>query len=275
MVKRVMSGESASVLAKYVELCHKYNMTMHNEGTKLEDFLKTLEEQAQEPAVQIENSVWRVTVLPEHNGAVAGLYHKPSGHELLRAMQNFNLDRGILETFVETGPYRRTWNMECTAQSTPNSITCTKQLKDGTVEERTIRLSNDKPEPVQVEFALTQHGAEPQGWRFDSQIGFHPGSRTKDSNVLAVLVKNGGWQQVNKGWVVDKGPKADLLSGPTDGAMAFFNNEAHFGALVQYPVQQVGDLRLFWHPERPQVNFDLRTPKVTLAPGQRLGLQIV
>jgi hypothetical protein len=252
-----------------VALCKKYGMTMHNEGTTLEKFLEDFQGKSQVPAKQIENAVWRVTVTPEHNGAIVGLFHKPSGHELLRAMQNFNIEKGILETFVETGPYRRSWNMECTAETTPTSITCVKTLDDGTREERTISLAEDK---VEVGFKIVQAASKSETWRFTSQVGFHPGTRSKDADVLTVCVKDDAWKAVNREWLVDKGPDAGLLESAKGGGYAFYNRDAKYGALISYRPEEVGELKLFWHPERPQVNLELRTQKTKLEPGQSLGL---
>jgi hypothetical protein len=187
-------------------------------------------------------------------------------------MRNFNIDKGILETYVETGPYRRTHNMACVAETVPDAIRCTKQLPDGSLEERSIRFNPDHPERIQVEFAIALRGDKPQDWRFTSQTGFHPGTRAKDADTLSVYAKTDRWQIVNRGWLVDKGPDAETLRNARGGGLAFYNHDAKYGALIRYPAEEVGELYLFWHPERPQLNLDVRTPKVTLQPGQSLRL---
>ncbi len=272
-VNRMWPEETTAALTRYIALCKKYNMTMHSESGSLDKFLETFQADARVAATQIENSVWRVTVAPERNGAVVGLFHKPSGHEMLRAMQNLNLDKGTLLTYVETGSYRRWDKSECTAETTPTSITCLKTLEDGTREERVIRLSAEKPEQVQVEFKIVQSEKGARMWRFFSQVGFAPGTRSKNSDVLSVYVKDQGWKTVNRDWLVDKGPDADLLKTAKEGGYAFFNHEAKFGALVSYSPEDVSELFLYWHPERPQVNLEMRTPLATLAPGQSMGLR--
>ncbi|MDX9972218.1 MAG: DUF4838 domain-containing protein [FCB group bacterium] len=272
VARRVMPEEATGYLDRYVALCRKYNMTMHAESVKVDDFLKTFEGASEVPATRIENAVWRVTVTPKHNGSIVGLFHKPSGRELLRAMKSFTIEKGILETFVETGTYRRTWNMETVAETTPDSITCVKTLEDGTREERVVRLLDEKPERVRVEFKITQPAGKSETWRFTSQAGFHPGSMSKDADVVSVYVNNGGWKRVNRDWLIDKGPDAGLLDGAKDGGYAFFNHETGYGALISYAPAEVGELKLYWHPERPQLNMELRTQKVELQPGQSLGM---
>lgn len=272
LVRRVMCGESEGVWDRYMELCRKYNMTMHNEGTPSSDFAEKFRLGATVPAVQIENSIWRIVATPGHNGAIVGLYHKPSGRELLRAMQNLNIDKGILETYVETGNYRRTQQLECTAEATSDTIRMTKTLPGGTKEERTVCLDNEQPELVRVGFAINQGGANEQSWRFISQTGFHPGTRTKNADQLSVYVRSNGWKVVNRGWIVDKGPDAEVVRTAKEGQIAFFNHKSKFGALIACPPQEVGEFCFYWHPERPQLNLEVRTPKATLKPGESLKL---
>lgn len=271
-LKRVMPEESAAILDRYETLCAKYNMTMHNEGTTLADFLKKFREEEAIPAAQVENDVWRVTATPGHNGAVVGLFHKPSGRQLLRAMKSFDIEKGILETFAVVGPYRRTQLMQCRVETTGTAIKMEKELPDGSTEIRTISLSPETPGKLRVHFSLTQGGQSTQSWRFNSQTGFNPGTRTKDAGILSVYVGNDGWKRVNQGWNIDDGPDAELMDNPRDGGFAFFNHEAKFGALLTFDPKQVGKVYMFWHPERPQLNMDVRTPTVALEPGHTLEL---
>ncbi len=271
-LNRVATDEGAVILDRYAALCRKHQMTMHSEGVTLEKFLQDFGDQATEPAVQIENAVWRAIVMPEQNGAVAGLLHKPSGRQMLRAMSTPDMEKGVLETYVISGGYKRTHHMECTAETTKDTVTLTKKLDDGTVEQRVLRLSDDAPEKLQVSFSLTQGGTAPQAWRFNSQTGFDPGTHTKDADALTVYAQAPEWAVMNRGWYVDDGPDAEKLQNARGGGYAFFNHEAKFGALIKYVPEEVGQLYMFWHPDRPQLNLDVRTPTTTLNPGQTLQL---
>jgi len=268
----VRSGQEASVLDHYAELCGTYQMTMHNEATPLETFLKRFREPASVPAAQIENKVWRITVVPEYNGSVVGLLHKPSGRQMLRAMQTTDMEKGRLETYVVVGTYPREQHMTCTLNTAMDVITLVKELDDGTVEERVIRLSEDLPEKVQVSFRLVQGVKSPQAWRFTSQTGFDPGTRAKDADQLMVYAKTSEWKVVNRGWQVDDGPSAETLRNAKGGGFAFYNHEAKFGALITYLPAELGELYMYWHRERPQLNLDIRSPTVTLDRGQTLQL---
>jgi hypothetical protein len=283
-LNRAQTDEGKAILDKYTALCAKHHMTMHSEGVSLEKFLETFREQASVPATQIENAVWRVTVVPEHNGAAVGLLHKPSGRQMLRAMSTPDMEKGILETYVLSGSYKRTQQMNCTAEvettdtaakdgGAPSKITLTKKLEDGTVEQRVFRLSDDAPKKVQMSFSLTQGGTAPRPWRFNSQTGFDPGTHTKDADTLTVYAKAPEWTVMNRGWYVDDGPDAEKLQNAKGGGYAFFNHEAKFGALITFTPEEVGQLYMFWHPERPQLNMDVRTPTTTLNPGQTMQLR--
>jgi hypothetical protein len=271
-LNRTQTDETAAILEKYAALCDRHHMTMHSEGITLGKFLEYYRGQDSVPAVQIENAVWSVMATPEENGAVVGLLHKPSGRQMLRAIQTPDMDKGILETFVISGGYRRTAHMECAAETTKDAVTLTKKLDDGTVEQRIFRLSEDAPEKVRVSFSLTQGGTAPQKWRFDSQTGFDPGTHAKDADTLTVYAKAPEWTVMNRGWYVDDGPDAERLQNAKGGGFAFYNHEAKFGALITFTPDEVGQLYMFWHPERPQLNMDVRTPTVTLNPGQTMQL---
>jgi hypothetical protein len=56
------------------------------------------------------------------------------------------------------------------------------------------------------------------------------------------------------------------------GGFAFYNHEAKFGALITYLPAELGELYMYWHRERPQLNLDIRSPTVTLDRGQTLQL---
>ncbi len=277
-LNRAQTAEDAANLDKYAALCDKHHMTMHSEGMTLGKFLEYYRGQESVNAAQIENAVWRIMVTPEENGAVVGLLHKPSGRQMLRAIQTPDMDKGALETFVVSGGYHRTPHMECAAEITngkdgvPNAITLTKKLDDGTVETRVFRLADDAPGKVQVSFSLTQGGTVPQSWRFDSQTGFDPGTHAKDADTLTVYAKAPEWMVVNRGWYVDDGPDAEKLQNAKGGGFAFYNHDAKFGALITYVPEEVGQLYMFWHPDRPQLNMDVRTPTTLLNPGQAMQL---
>jgi hypothetical protein len=162
--------------------------------------------------------------------------------------------------------------MNCILDQAKDAITLTKKLGDGTVEQRVISLSEDAPERVKFSFRLVQGDARSQLWRFTSQTGFDPGTHTEDAEKLTVYAKAPGWKVVNRGWHVDDGPDAKTLQQARGGGLAFYNHEAKFGALITYLPQELGQVYMCWHPERPQLNMDVRTPTVTLTPGQALQM---
>lgn len=233
-VNRVRAGEADSLLATYTALCSTYNVTMHNEATPLDQFLKQFRQPATVPANQIENAVWQITVLPGYNGSMVGLFHKPSGRQMLRALQTSDPAKGRLETYVVAGTYPREDHLNCRVSSTPEAITLTKELDDGTAEERVICLSPAEPGKVHVSFRLLQGRPGPQVWQFYSQAGWDPGTSSAESEALTVYARTKEWQVVNRSWHVDDGPDAQTLLHARGGGFAFYNHQAKFGALITY-----------------------------------------
>jgi hypothetical protein len=200
------------------------------------------------------------------------LFHKPSGRQMLRALQTSNLEKGRLETYVVAGTYAREQHLNCSVNATKEAITLTKKLDDGTVEQRVIGFSQDLPKKLQIAFRLVQGRNAPQAWRFYSQAGWDPGTPARDAEILSVYARTPEWKVVNRGWQLDDGPDAETLRKAKGGGFAFYNHESKFGALINYLPAEVGQIYLFWHPERPQLNMDVRTPAVTLNAGETLQL---
>jgi hypothetical protein len=247
-------------------------MTMHGELVTLPKFIENTDIQETLAATRIENAVWRVTVVPEENGAVVGLLHKPTGREMLRGTRMWDFEKGVVETAVETGPYQRAPHTAYTAETTSNAITLRHETSFGSLETRVIRLPEETPDQIRVEFMLEQKGPDTHPWRFNSRCGFDPGIRTLDANLLSVYVNNDGWKRVNSGWINNDGPNAHLMDHPTGGGFAFFNHEAKFGALIAFDPKDVGKNGLFWCPERPLLVLETHTPTVSVAPGEALTL---
>ena len=271
-VKRAMPASFQQDLDTYAALCRKHNMTMHGELVTLPKFIENTDIQETLAATRIENAVWRVTVVPEENGAVVGLLHKPTGREMLRGTRMWDFEKGVVETAVEIGPYQRAPHTAYTAETASSAITLRHETPFGALETRVIRLPEETPDQVRIEFTLEQTGPDTHPWRFNSRCGFDPGIRTTDANLLSVYVNNDGWKQVNSGWINNDGPDAPLMDHPTGGGFAFFNHEARFGALIAFDPMKVGKNSLFCCPERPLLVMETHTPTVSVAQGEPLTL---
>ena len=271
-VKRAMPPWFQQELDTYAALCRKHNMTMHGELVTLPKFIENTDIQETLAAVRIENAVWRVTVVPEENGAVVGLFHKPTGREMLRGSRMWDFEKGVFETAVEIGPYQRAPHTAYTAETTAGAVTLRHETAFGSKETRVIRLPEETPDLVRVEFTVEQRGTEAHAWRFNSRCGFDPGIRTLDAGRISVYVDRDGWRRVNRDWINNGGPDAALMDHPSGGRFAFFNHEDKFGALISFDPKEVDKTGLFWTPERPLLALETHTPTVTLAPGETLRL---
>jgi len=272
-VKRAMPASFQQELDTYADLCQKHNMTMHGELVPLPKFLGYMDVQETLAAVQIENAVWRVTAVPEENGAVVGLFHKPTGHEMLRGNRMWDFEKGVIETAVESGPYQRAPHTAYLAETSPNAITMRHETPFGAVETRVVHLPEETPDQVRVEFTLEQKGPGTHQWRFNALCGFDPGIRTMDAGRMSVYVNSGGWKRVNKDWVFNEGPDAGLMAHPDGGGFAFFNHEDKFGALLRFDPKQVSKNGLLSFPERPLLVMEVHTPTVEVAQGETLKLE--
>ena len=272
MVKRAMPESFPQDKATYAALCRKHNMTMHGELVTMPKFLENMDIEETLGAVQIENAVWRITVVPEENGAVVELFHKPTGRELLRGSKMYDFEKGVIETYAEIGPYMRKPHTLYAAQVTSNAITMQYESTCGTLETRTISLLEDAPDQVRVELMMEQKGTDPCSWRFNSLCGFDPGTHKTDTHSLSVYVNNNGWKQVNAGWVFDNGPDANLMNNPNGGGFAFFNHEANFGALLTFDPKVVSKNFMFTYPELPLLVMEVHSPTVTVAQGETLKM---
>lgn len=271
-VKRAMPATFQQEKDTYAALCQKHNVTMHGELVTVPKFLENLDINETLAACRIENDVWRVTVVPEENGAVTSFFHKPTGREMLRASKMWDFEKGVIETSVEIGPYQRRPHTSYTAETDPNTITMHHEPCPGTIETRVISLPKETPDLVRVEFLLEQKDPGAHQWRFNSLCGFDPGTRKTDHGTLSVYANNNGWKLVNKGWLTSNGPDARLMDNPNGGGFAFFNHEAGFGAQLTFDPNVVSKNALFQFPEWPQLIMELHTPTVRVAQGNTLKL---
>jgi hypothetical protein len=89
--------------------------------------------------------------------------------------------------------------------------------------------------------------------------------------MSAYIKKDGKWEKFNRNWTFGNNSEAmGMLKKATGGEFAFYNHEAGFCVLVTYNPTMFAFPRLWWVPERPQINLELFTPGVTLKPGQSL-----
>ena len=277
MLKADLPPNYDGLIDRYIALCKKHNMTYAAESMAAEEYFNIIRNTgAGAPAVRLENDVWQMIVVPRANGKTVELVHKPTGRNLLRALESTSyslyLARG---TFEEEGVlgYNHQSPLEFAAESDGTSVTLTKTLPDGSTIVRTIALKQSAPEKIFCETTITHGAAEPKEYQIKVHPEFHTVSRTDRTDVLAGYVLDDRWTKFNDEWDLYRGPKADLLKTAKGGALAFFNHNAGFGIVETYHPDQVDEPRFWWNPDWSQINLELFTRKTTLGKGESFSFQ--
>lgn len=254
---------------RYISLCQQYNVSMENEGRPMADYIAQLKRQNALKALRIENDIWRLTVLPEENGKLVEMFHKPTHRNLLNAMTHNDILRGTIEDIGLKG-YDQTKPLAFAAEVKGSSIQLTKVLEDGSTLEHTIALKASRPDVVFCESVLTHQGKEPKAYQLKAHPEFDPLSKSDSCDVVSVYIKDAAWTRINREWKMETGVDVEILNKAKGGAFAFFSHAAKFGVQVSYDPKQYERPYLWWHPPFSQINLELFTPEKTLKPGQSL-----
>ena len=240
----------------YIELCRKYNMSMASEQMSASAYFEQLKRHAAVPAVRIENSVWRLTVLPEENGKLVQMFHKPTQRNLLAGITRSDILSGTHEEIVTRGREGEP-PLEFKAHVDGTTIKLTANLADGSTFLRQIALKPDEPEAIAFQSSVTHRGEQPKTYEFKIHPEFDADSPSNDANVVAAYIKDDAWIHFNQGWGIDEGERGDILKTAKAGAFAFYNHDDHFGVQVTQSPGQGARPRLWWHSPRGQINLEL------------------
>lgn len=138
-----------------ISKAREFGITELQEGGNLADTEKTLPKIRPYAVRTIENSGWRVDVVPEFDGRVVRLIDKRSGRDLLRQAA-LGEGRGVpdlggLAVTVHPDPHASKWTVEWNAAAEPaaqDTLTLVGKAANGLEIHRTFRLS---PESVRTE----------------------------------------------------------------------------------------------------------------------------
>ena len=260
-----------NLLDRYIALCDRYNMSRTAETQLASDYIAQISRAAEKgiPAERLENAVWRLTIIPEDNGKIVEMIHKPSNRNVLVPRE-----RGSLRAVFSMGTLREVGltGYECTqpaafeAVRTGNSITMTKILPDGSELTRRIQLKAGRPGVVFFETRIVHNDAEPKIYQFEVVPHFHTLTKSDDASIVTTYVKLEEWTPFNSGWREHGGPLEHLLERGSD-AYALFNHEAGCGVVAKYDPAQIPRVRLWWEPNLELTNLELVTPPVNLKKG--------
>jgi hypothetical protein len=257
----------AGIVDRYAELCARYGVLRASETGPMEDYLDGVRQSlVGEPAEILENQVWRLVILPHSSARIVSIRHKPSGRELLGGISGGRVPRGALGEVAERGVARDAPHFSATLAG--DRATLVQELSNGTAIERTITLCPDGSESVRFETRFTHNGSEAAEYEMKIRPELDTQSRSTDSDVVAAYIQDGSaWKQCNQGWKVDHGPNEALLAEASGGGFAFYNHEDGFGVRATYDASQYDRPRLWWMAHSHQINLELITAPVTLAPG--------
>src|SRR5690606_27901496 len=146
---------------EYRSLAERYGLTLNSERETLDTYLSALKSMlAGTPAVRLENTVWRVTVLTDFNGETVELLYKPTGRQLLPAWERpgVNLPSGTLWEWGAEG-YDHTSPMAFDAQHQGDRLVLTKRLPGGATFRRVLGFSPTNPEFLSCETILDHAGS--------------------------------------------------------------------------------------------------------------------
>ncbi len=257
----------SNIVEEYKTLCRRYNMDRAAERTTAEEYFQTLDQKTQEgvPAQRLENETWRLTFVPQHNGRMIEMVHKPTHRNLLYSLGQLGIPYfGSSGTFEEEGVqgYDHQSPHAFKAEREENTLRLTKTLADDSQRTRTIQLPDDSQNIV-CKTELLHKGEDPKTYQIKVDPEFFADSSSNDASVVSAYVKNEDWVLLNQDWSGGDGPKSELLS-QTQDEYAFFNHEEGFGVKEIFSNDAIERLHLWWNSDRGQINLQLITPSVEL-----------
>ncbi|MCG3196224.1 MAG: hypothetical protein GHCLOJNM_00696 [bacterium] len=268
-------ADMGGIGSRYIELCKKHQMTMAGENTPAEEYFDRLKQaEAGIPGERLENSVWRVTVVPERNARMVELYHKPTGRHLFAAMGRKNLGMEMLSGELEESGlsgFKEKETPRFGVGKTAVDMTLRNDLPNGSVYTRKVYFRRDQPEKVFFSSEILHQGNDPTEYQIKVRPEFDIVTDTTDTSVIAAYIKDDEWKQFNEDWDTYTGPKAELLLSAKGGEIAIYNHRDRFGAKVNYKPEQVEQPKLWWEPSWEQANLELWTRRAELKKGEKLA----
>jgi hypothetical protein len=260
----------ADIVDTYAMLCAKYGVRLARERETTAVYLDKLRAQiAGTPAVTLDNEIWQLVILPQQNGKIISMQHKPTGRNLLRGLSTRELDGAFDEVPMQGIPSSK-GPFEATRKG--NSVVLVRTLEDGSTLERKIALPVDGTEIIRFESRLIHRGTTAKKYKMKVHPELNTVTRSSDSAVISAYIQDGdAWKHFNQDWDLDHGPEGHLLTEAAGGGFAFFNHEEGFGVLETYEPGQFNRPRVWWKGHWAQMNMELITPRVTLHQGETLS----
>ena len=271
VLKPVFPARFGDVVAKYVEVTKKYGLTALDEGGPIDSFYDRLGKNADgQPASRLENEVWRVTLLPERNGKIIELFHKPSGHHFVEGILShrlvFGFDQGIDEWALAGYGHNGPWAF--VADGTERTVHLAKTLAHGARLERTIRLSADPPGLIHVKTVLTHRGNPGHTYQFFVRCDFSGPIDVSDSGGVEAYVKSDRWHRAAGEVGGGESESARLWRAPDAEAVALFNPAEKAGLAIRFDSAKTERARLPRKSAYHRTDLEVVTERFRLNPEQ-------
>ncbi len=291
-----LPSQYSDVFHRYIDIAKRHNLTRMAEGIKAADYFEQIERLAKGyPAVCLEDSTWRLVVLPENNGQMVEMTYKPTGRNLLRRrtwssgeIADFVMRSGSVHEETGLSGYEHERPRAFTVDSAKQtSLILIKHTADDSVIVRRIYLSDQDPSRICFQTTITNQGAGARTYQIkvcpELNTATDPNDWTFNSDVVAGYVKRTRmlcqrWVKFNDDWgYMDQFGLIDPRSnfGPNDyllksdhGGLAYFNHRAKFGVLQSYNPEEIDSLNFQWEPVSSLVNLELITRAVELRSGE-------
>ncbi len=262
------------VVEQYIALAQKYHLTQAAERMPWPKFEKLLRTEYIPgiPAAKLENATWKLIVLPQKNGKIVVMEHKPDGRQLLQMLSN-DFMYGAFDEVPGRNMDLSKLKFPFEAKATGDTLILTRKLTNGSLYERRLCLSAAEPEKIFCRTTMVHNGTEPGTYQIVVHPEFYTGTESHNSKILSAYVRlNGKWVRYNDGLTADRGPKVHLLvDAKNGGAHAYFNHQKKFGVLENYDPSKIAKPRTWWVPDEELINLELLTQKVTLKKGEKFS----
>ncbi|MDP4266645.1 MAG: DUF4838 domain-containing protein [Bacteroidota bacterium] len=244
-------------MRRYIELAHKFNMINYNEDdfpfTKNQELefkreLKIYDEGGR-PAAQLENDIWKLTLLTDEDGKIVEMIHKPSGYNFLPAGK-YDLKTAFLSDIISSKVYKDSIPSHFGVENIGNSVILTKYLKDGSEYKKTIILAEDGSGKILFNTTINQKGKffKRGNYKLIVEPNFETGTRSRKSGAITAFVKiDNQWKPFSEGLIGNHGPYEKLIDqGRIGGVYALFNSQKKIGLIEKFESKKVDGMIASW-----------------------------
>ena len=268
------TDQAAALIPEYQARARQYGLTQSEEFVPIErDFARIAAYREGGDAVQLAQGPWRLTAVPELDGAVVDLVHEPSGKAVLGAWRHWGptLQHSVLQDEVSALTGNGLAFPEPEADWREGGVLAMTGQASGAG--RVIRRIDARNAAARWSLECIHEAPEAAAWRIIARARFIAGEwRGRGEDFPAFFRREaGGWEQ--RPLPPYGAGVSPLETHWEDGdALAFFNPATGHGVEVSWRPGQLRRCSLVWNPILEEVWMELRSPAVSLRRGGRFAL---